>query len=54
MRARAKHLLWLNPEQPASWMFGDSAMHEYQPHTTRVSIVHNLETLRAVVDSLVL
>src|SRR5262249_5410098 len=34
IRARAKHVLWLNPEQPASWMFGDSAMPDYRGHTS--------------------
>ena len=54
VRGRAKHVLWLNPEQPASWMFGDSAMREYQPHTSRIEIVHNLDSLRRVIDQLVL
>ena len=54
VRGRAKHVLWLNPEQPASWMFGDSAMRDYQPHTSRIEIVHNLESLRRVIDQLVL
>ena len=54
MRARAKHVLWLNPEQPASWMFGDSAMRDYQPHVTRVEVVHNLDSLRRIIDQLVL
>jgi uncharacterized protein with von Willebrand factor type A (vWA) domain len=54
LRARARHVLWLNPEQPASWMFGDSAMRDYQPHVTRVEVVHNLDSLRRVVDQLVL
>lgn len=54
VRARAKHVLWLNPEQPASWMFGDSAMRDYQPHTSRIEIVHNLDSLRRVIDQLVL
>lgn len=54
MRGRAKHVLWLNPEQPASWMFGDSAMRDYQPHVSRVEIVYNLESLRRVIDQLVL
>ncbi|HNN95372.1 MAG TPA: VWA domain-containing protein [Pseudomonadota bacterium] len=54
IRGRARHVLWLNPETPASWMFGDSAMREYQPHTSRVEVVYNLATLSRVVDQLVL
>lgn len=54
MRGRARHVLWLNPETPASWMFGDSAMRDYQPHTSRVEVVYNLATLSRVIDSLVL
>jgi uncharacterized protein with von Willebrand factor type A (vWA) domain len=54
LRRRARHVLWLNPEQPASWMFGDSAMRDYQPHLSRVELVDNLESLRRVIDRLVL
>lgn len=50
---RAKQVLWLNPEAPGAWGFGDSAMRIYEPHTTRVMTVHNLETLRLAVDTLV-
>jgi uncharacterized protein with von Willebrand factor type A (vWA) domain len=54
LRARAKRLLWLNPEPPLSWAFGDSAMREYEPHCDRVEVVSNLAGLKKVVDSLVL
>lgn len=54
MRARARHVLWLNPEPPSSWGFGDSAMREYQPHTSRVDVVHNLASLKKVIDGIVL
>lgn len=54
IRARARHVIWLNPEQPASWAFGDSAMRDYQPHVTRVEVVHNLASLTRVIDQLVL
>ena len=54
MRARARHVLWLNPEQPSSWAFGDSAMRDYQPHTSRVDVVHNLASLQKVIDAIVL
>lgn len=54
VRARARHVLWLTPEQPSSWMFGDSAMRDYQPHTSRIEVVNNLASLKRVVDKLVL
>ena len=54
VRGRAKHVLWLNPEQPSSWMFGDSAMRDYQPHLSRVEVVNNLATLSRIIDDLVL
>jgi len=54
IRRRAKQLLWLNPEAPAAWGFGDSAMREYEPHCDRVVVVYNLESLRKVVDELVM
>jgi uncharacterized protein with von Willebrand factor type A (vWA) domain len=54
MRARAKRLLWLNPESPAAWGFGDSAMRDYEPHCDKVVVAHNLESLRKVIDDLTL
>jgi uncharacterized protein len=54
IRARARRVLWLNPEPPLSWSFGDSAMRDYEPHCTKVETVNNLEALSKVVDRLVL
>ncbi len=54
LRARAKRVLWINPEPPLSWAFGDSAMREYEPHCDRVEVVQNLASLKKVVDSIVL
>lgn len=54
IRRRAKRLLWLNPELPGAWGFGDSAMRDYEPHVTRAVVAYNLESLRKVVDELVL
>jgi uncharacterized protein len=51
---RARQLWWLNPESPASWGFGDSAMPEYEPVCDRVVVARDLESLRTVVDSLVM
>jgi uncharacterized protein with von Willebrand factor type A (vWA) domain len=53
LRRRAKQVWWLNPESPAAWGFGDSAMHEYEPHCDRVEVVYNLRSLERVVDELV-
>jgi uncharacterized protein with von Willebrand factor type A (vWA) domain len=54
IRARARRLLWLNPEPPASWAFGDSVMAAYEPHCDRVETVSTLNSLKRVVDGLVL
>lgn len=53
MRRRAKQVLWLNPEPPSMWGFGDSAMKDYQPHCDRVLVVRSLDGLRKVIDHLI-
>jgi hypothetical protein len=50
---RARQVLWLNPEPPAAWGFGDSAMRDYAPLCDRVAVAHDLDGLRSVVDTLV-
>ena len=52
VRRRAHRLLWLNPEPPAAWGWGDSAMRAYAPHCDRVMTVWNLASLRLAVDEL--
>lgn len=54
MHRRAKQVLWLNPEPPSMWGFGDSAMKEYEPHCDRVLVVRNLRGLRTVLDHLII
>lgn len=54
IRRRAKQVIWLNPESPGAWGFGDSAMREYQTHCDQVVVAHNLASLRKVIDELVL
>ena len=54
IRARARRVLWLNPEPSSAWAFGDSAMREYEPHVDRIETVNNLASLHRVVDGLVL
>lgn len=51
---RARRLLWINPEPAVSWGFGDSVMRLYAPHCDRVETVNNLDSLKKVVDELVL
>jgi uncharacterized protein len=50
---RARQVLWLNPEPPPAWGFGDSAMRDYAPFCDRVAVAHDLNSLRTVVDDLV-
>ncbi len=54
VKARARRVLWLNPEPPVSWSFGDSAMRDYEPYCDRIEVVNNLASLARVVDTLVL
>jgi uncharacterized protein with von Willebrand factor type A (vWA) domain len=53
VRRRAHRVLWLNPEPPSSWGWGDSAMTAYAPHCDRVLTVWNLSSLRVAVDEIV-
>jgi hypothetical protein len=53
IRRRAKQVIWMNPEAPAAWGFGDSAMREYEPHCDKLVVAHNLDSLRKVIDDLV-
>jgi hypothetical protein len=50
---RAHRVLWLDPEPPSAWGWGDSAIEAYRPHCDRVMTVWNLATLRDAVDELV-
>jgi uncharacterized protein len=54
IKEKARRVLWLNPEPPASWAFGDSAMRDYEPYCDRVETVGTLAQLKRVVDTLVL
>ena len=54
IKGRAKRVLWLNPEPPISWAFGDSAMRDYEPYCDKIEVVNNLASLAHVVDELVL
>ena len=51
---KAKNLVWLNPESPSAWGFGDSVMDKYMPYCDIVEECRNLRQLSKVVDQIVL
>jgi uncharacterized protein len=51
---KAKNVVWLNPESPSAWGFGDSVMDRYLPHTDIAEECRNLRQLSKIVDRLVL
>ncbi|HME71654.1 MAG TPA: VWA domain-containing protein [Myxococcota bacterium] len=51
---KAKNLVWLNPESPGAWGFGDSVMDKYLPYCDVAEECRNLRQLSKVVDRLVL
>jgi uncharacterized protein with von Willebrand factor type A (vWA) domain len=53
IQARAKQVIWLNPENRTTWGFGDSEMDRYLPFCTLVEECRNLNQLYRVVDHLV-
>jgi uncharacterized protein with von Willebrand factor type A (vWA) domain len=54
IHSKAKNVVWLNPESPSAWGFGDSVMTRYLPHCDVVEEVRNLRQLSRVVDQIVL
>jgi uncharacterized protein len=51
---KAKNVIWLNPESPSAWGFGDSVMDKYLPHCDVAEECRNLRQLSRIVDRLVL
>ncbi len=51
---KAKNVVWLNPENPSAWGFGDSVMDKYLPYTDVAEECRNLRQLSKLVDSLLL
>jgi hypothetical protein len=49
LKARARRLLWFNPEPPMMWGHGDSDMLQYAPVSTAV---HQVATLRQLADAI--
>ena len=51
---KAKNLVWLNPESPSAWGFGDSVMDRYMPYCDIVEECRNLRQLSRVIDQIIL
>jgi hypothetical protein len=51
---KAKNVVWLNPESPSAWGFGDSVMDKYLPYVDVAEECRNLRQLSRIVDRLVL
>ena len=51
---KAKNVVWLNPESPSAWGFGDSVMDKYLPYTDIAEECRNLKQLSKIVDRLIL
>jgi uncharacterized protein with von Willebrand factor type A (vWA) domain len=51
---KAKNLIWINPESPGAWGFGDSVMDAYLPHCDVAEECRNLRQLSRLVDRLLL
>ena len=54
IHTKAKNVVWLNPENPSAWGFGDSVMDKYLPYTDVAEECRNLRQLSKVVDGLLL
>jgi uncharacterized protein with von Willebrand factor type A (vWA) domain len=51
---KAKDVVWLNPENPNAWGFGDSVMQRYAPYTDVAEECRNLRQLSSLLDRLIL
>jgi uncharacterized protein with von Willebrand factor type A (vWA) domain len=51
---KAKNVVWLNPESPSAWGFGDSVMDRYRPYCDVAEECRNLRQLSSMIDRLVL
>jgi uncharacterized protein with von Willebrand factor type A (vWA) domain len=54
IHTKAKNVVWLNPESPSAWGFGDSVMDKYRPYCDVAEECRNLRQLSAMIDRLVL
>ncbi len=53
IRARAKRVIWLNPESRLTWGVGDSEMGRYMRHCDLVEECRNIDQLYKVIDRIV-
>jgi uncharacterized protein with von Willebrand factor type A (vWA) domain len=51
---KAKNVVWINPESPGAWGFGDSVMDKYLAYTDVAEECRNLKQLSRMVDRLIL
>jgi hypothetical protein len=51
---KAKNVVWLNPESPSAWGFGDSVMDRYAPYCDVLEECRNLRQLSKIVDQILL
>jgi uncharacterized protein with von Willebrand factor type A (vWA) domain len=54
VQLKAKRVIWLNPESPGAWGFGDSVMDKYVPYCDHVEECRNLKQLIRIVDNLII
>ncbi len=54
IHSKARNVIWINPESPGAWGFGDSVMDKYLPHCDVAAECRNLKQLSRMVDRLVL
>jgi uncharacterized protein with von Willebrand factor type A (vWA) domain len=54
IQSKAKNVVWLNPESPSAWGFGDSVMNRYLAYCDVAHECRNLRQLSKIVDRLVL
>jgi uncharacterized protein with von Willebrand factor type A (vWA) domain len=47
-------VIWINPEAPGAWGFGDSVMDRYVTYTDVAEECRNLKQLSKMVDTLIL
>jgi uncharacterized protein with von Willebrand factor type A (vWA) domain len=54
IQLKAKRVIWLNPESPGAWGFGDSVMDKYAPYCNHLEECRNLKQLTRIVDKLII
>ncbi|MCB0219466.1 MAG: VWA domain-containing protein [Chrysiogenetes bacterium] len=53
IQAKAKRVIWLNPEARSSWGYGDSEMTKYLEYVDEIHHCQNLNDLAKVIDELI-